>query len=141
MDLIKLPQNPTKFMRFKLHLYHVIPNRSIIFFMKTLFICIIAIVVSTTSWSQNISSSRSEQPQVQLSNIDRLYLDYEVKDIPNPNHDLVMQINLALYDTYRQENTDVEVDDFPSGYTLILYSTNKTIFNKNRPNTNLNEKD
>lgn len=109
--------------------------------MKTVFVCFITIILSTAGWSQNISSSRQEQPQVQLSNIDRLYLDYEVKDIANPNQDLVQQINLSLYDSYRQENTDVEVNDFPSGYTLILYSTNKTIFNKNQPKTNSNEKD
>ena len=90
---------------------------------------IIIMMIPAFCWSQ--STDRHATETTIVSNWDRLNIDFEVKDIPHPDENQVVQINLDQYESLRQENNDVEVHDTHSGYVLILYSTTKT-FNKKK---------
>ncbi len=110
-----------------------------------LFVCI-TFLLSANGWSQ--STSRSNSDQTIISNWSRLGIDFEVKDLPQPDQSLIVMINLNEYEGLRLPDTDVEVNDLASGYTLIIYSNNKTILRKTDnplfnntdfPNTNKND--
>jgi hypothetical protein len=114
--------------------------------MRPYIICFLIFFSVTMSWSQ--STSRMTAPQTGISNINRLYLDYEIKDNDHPDPALLQNINLALFEYQRLDDTDVEILDGVTDYTIILYSTNKVILNKKNhtptntnPNNTLNEKD
>lgn len=71
--------------------------------------------------AQQNSSSRLEQS----TGIDYflwLGVDYEIKDNPNPNPDMVRSIPFETYHNQRHATVDVEITDPSTNYVIILYS-------------------
>jgi hypothetical protein len=94
---------------------------------------VILMMLPVFCWSQ--STNRQSTDAVVISNQQRLNFDFEVKNNSNPDQTLIAQIDLNSYESLRQENMDVEVNDHASGYTLIIYSKNKS-FHRKSENTN-----
>jgi hypothetical protein len=96
---------------------------------------VILMMLPVFCWSQ--STSRQSVEVIVPTNWERLHQDYEVKLVSNPNPDLIAQINLAQYENIREENVDIEVNDNVSGYTLIIYSKNKTFLHSSQNGNHL----
>jgi hypothetical protein len=95
--------------------------------MNTLFISLCCCIVFT-SWSQQ-ETSRAEQA-IQIDYYQRLWVDFEIKDNPNPDPELVRHIPFLEYDELRDPLVDKEIPDPTSGYVIILYSHERCRSNK-----------
>ena len=96
--------------------------------MKTLFISLCCCIVFT-SWSQQ-ETSRAEQA-IQIDYFQRLWVDFEIKDNPNPEPEVVRHLPFLEYDLQRDPLVDKEILDPSSGYIIILYSDERCRANKN----------
>lgn len=91
------------------------------------------------------STSRKVEANQTLTNIERLNIDFEVKDVQTPDLNLLNAINLSEFENQRKENEDVEIFEEVSGYTIILYSKIKVadrkrnIYNNEPSNSNNHE--
>ncbi len=86
---------------------------------------------STPIMAQQNPTSREEQS----AGIDyylRLGVEFEIKDNPNPNPDLVRSIPFETYNRQRNATIDLEFTDPTTNYIIILYSDEKCKLNKNQ---------
>lgn len=96
--------------------------------MKTLFFCLVWSAVFT-SWGQH-ETSRAEKA-IQIDYYQRLWIDFEIKDNPNPDPETVRLLPFLEYDQQRDPLIDKEILDPTSGYVIILYSDERCKSNKN----------
>lgn len=73
--------------------------------------------------------SRKEQP-ASIDYFSRLGVDFEIKDNPSPNEDLIRSIPFPEYEKNRHATIDLEIPDPTSGYVIILFSEEKCRYNK-----------
>jgi len=73
------------------------------------------------SFHVNAQSGR-EQMTVQYPIVQLLGVEYEIKDIPEPDHDRLLQIPYAEISSHRLHDVNVEIFDPVSNYTIVLYS-------------------
>ena len=64
------------------------------------------------------------------SNASRLYIDFEVQGISNPDTMILNAINLDEYEHNRKTDKRAIVYEASSGYTLILYSQKEADINR-----------
>ena len=60
----------------------------------------------------------------------RLGVDYEIKDNPTPNPDVIAQIPFETYNRQRHSTLDLEFTDPATNYVIVLYSEEKCRLNK-----------
>ena len=63
-----------------------------------------------------------EQLTVQYPMVQLLGVEYEIKDIPEPDHDRLLQIPYSEISSHRAHDANVEIYDPVSNYTIVLYS-------------------
>ena len=78
--------------------------------------------------SVDVSNSNDDIALKQkYSAIERLGVDYEIKNEKNPSSVLLEKLALHKIEMYRQEDTSVEILDSNSGVIIILYSINDAL--------------
>jgi len=96
--------------------------------MRTLLL-LLMLAFSTPIIAQQNLSLREEQP-TGIDYYSRLYVEFEIKDNPNPNPDMVRSIPFETYNRQRSATTDLEFTDPTTNYIIILYSDEKCRLNK-----------
>jgi len=87
------------------------------------------LAVSLSSTAQQNVTSRLQQPEG-INYFARLGVDFEIKDNPTPNPDLIQAIPFELYNRQRHATMDLEFTDPTTNYIIILYSEEKCKLNK-----------
>lgn len=95
--------------------------------MKLLLLFMLAI--SMSSVAQQNPASRQQQPEA-IDYFLRLSVEYEIKDNPTPDPDLIQSIPFEMYNRQRHETLDLEFLDPTTNYIIILYSEDKCKSNK-----------
>ena len=88
----------------------------------SLFILLLAVFAFSSNAQQSMPDTKS--------NYSRLNIDFEVKDNPNPDVNLLNNINLDNYEQYRKIDKRTVVTETFTGYILILYSQKETDINR-----------
>ncbi|ASS50511.1 MAG: hypothetical protein A2724_10115 [Fluviicola sp. RIFCSPHIGHO2_01_FULL_43_53] len=86
-------------------------------------------LVSLSATAQQNPSSRMEQPSG-MNYFSRLGVDYEIKDNPSPDADVIALIPFEIYNRQRHATQDLEFTDPTTNYVIILYSEEKCRLNK-----------
>jgi len=96
---------------------------------KVIFVlfCIISLKVAS-------QTDKKFEQQPPLTNSQRFLLDYEIKGWNLTIQDTVKlnKINLDTYEQSRKTADDIELFDQSSGLTILLYSVNRAVSNKNK---------
>ena len=87
------------------------------------------LVVSLTSMAQQNPTSRQQQTEG-INYFSRLGVDFEIKDNPTPDPDLIQSIKFEQYNRQRHATLDLEFLDPTTNYIIILYSEEKCKLNK-----------
>ncbi len=92
-------------------------------------ILLLMLVVSMTSMAQQNSTSRQQQAET-INYFLRIGVDFEIKDNPTPDPDLIQSIQFDQYNRQRHATLDLEFLDPTTNYIIILYSEEKCKLNK-----------
>ncbi len=84
---------------------------------------------SIPAFAQQNPSSRMEQ-SAGMNYFSRLGVDYEIKDNPSPDPDMIALIPFEIYNRQRHATEDLEFSDPTTNYVIILYSEKKCSLNK-----------
>lgn len=85
--------------------------------------------ISSPAISQQPPASRLEQP-ASIDYFLRLGVEFEIKDNPSPNADMVRSIPFETYNSQRHSTLDLEIPDPVTNYIIILYSEERCRSNK-----------
>ncbi|MGV3609784.1 MAG: hypothetical protein ACO1N0_02470 [Fluviicola sp.] len=87
------------------------------------------VLLSACSFSAAAQTGKQQTPIVypvqQL-----LGIEYEIKNVPQPDNDRLLLIPYVQLISQRQSEVDVEIYDPASDYTIVLYSDTKCQQNK-----------
>lgn len=86
-------------------------------------------VISMPVIAQQNPTLRQEQP-VDIDYFSRLWIEFEIKDNPSPDPDLIHVIPFEKYNHQRHATIDLEFIDPTTNYVIILYSEDKCKLNK-----------
>jgi len=75
-------------------------------------------------------TEKAVQNIIQITNIDRYGVDYELVDVVNPDPAMLELLDLDQYEYYRHQTLDIEVYDFENSLTILLYSVDHCVYNK-----------
>ena len=75
-------------------------------------------------------TGKSVGQQYNPTNMERLYVDYEIKNNSSPDSALITHLDINQYDHFRQQSIDVEVTDTSNNIIIILYSIDKASLRK-----------
>ncbi|MDH4472402.1 MAG: hypothetical protein QE487_07320 [Fluviicola sp.] len=90
---------------------------------------LILTLVSLSATAQQNSTSRMEQ-SAGINYFSRLGVDYEIKDNPSPDPDVIALIPFETYNRQRHSTMDLEFTDPTTNYVIVLYSEEKCRLNK-----------
>ncbi|MES2556544.1 MAG: hypothetical protein V4604_10360 [Bacteroidota bacterium] len=86
-------------------------------------------LISVSAFAQQNPTSRMAQP-AEMNYFSRLGVDYEIKDNPSPDPDVIALIPFETYNRQRNATEDLEFTDPTTNYVIILYSEKKCRLNK-----------
>lgn len=98
------------------------------------------ILILLTFISLGYSQTSKFCDENRITNSERYYIDYELKNIQNINSINLEELDINLIEIYRQEDIDVEVYNSLYNCIIILYSKNKVTYNKNSLFNSIKEK-
>ncbi len=93
--------------------------------MKTLLLILLSVCAFSATAQTGKEQTSLVYPVQQL-----LGVEYEIKDMPQPDNDRLLLIPYVELTSQRQPNVDVEIFDPASNYTIVLYSDTKCQQNK-----------
>jgi len=106
--------------------YHFLCNfLAKLFYMKTL---IFTILLMATF--QAYGQTGKEQTPIQYPLVQLLGVEYEVKNVPQPDNQRLLLIPYQELSSHRLPEVDLEIFDPVSNYTIVLYSDTKCLQNK-----------
>lgn len=85
--------------------------------------------ISLSAIAQQNPTSRMEQ-SAGINYFSRLGIDYEIKNNPSPDPDVIALIPFETYNRQRSATEDLEFEDPATHYIIILYSEEKCRLNK-----------
>lgn len=94
--------------------------------MKTLLLFVLLSVCSIKATAQ----TSKEQIPLEYPVQHLLGVEYEIKDVPQPDSNRLLLIPYAELTAHRAREVDVEIFDPASNYTIVLYSDLKCQLNK-----------
>ena len=97
--------------------------------MKLILTLILLLICSTPILSQQDLTSRAAQPEG-IDYFLRLGIEYIIKNNPTPDPNLIKYIPFEQYNKQRHATLDLEFTDLLTNYTIILYSEQKCLLNK-----------